>query len=87
MVLEMEATRIPNRAAGNIIDGDADKESPQNMVLLTGATGFIGSLLLRELLLHRESLSIPGGVVVIVRSKRGKSAQDQIDRCHAHKLN
>jgi perosamine synthetase len=47
-------------------------------VLLTGATGFIGSLLLRELLLHREQLSIKGGVVLICRSKSDHSAKQRV---------
>lgn len=45
-----------------------------NKVVLTGATGFIGSLLLRELLMHRKRLHISGGVILIIRSKRNESA-------------
>jgi 1-acyl-sn-glycerol-3-phosphate acyltransferase/nucleoside-diphosphate-sugar epimerase len=47
-------------------------------VLLTGATGFVGSLLLRDLLLYRHTLNIAAGVFVICRGKRSKSAQDRI---------
>ena len=58
-----------------------EDESPEDgFVLLTGATGFIGRLLLRDLLLYRKSLVIPGGVVVLCRSKRGKSACDRITK-------
>jgi len=45
-------------------------------VMITGATGFIGSLLLRDLLLHRESFSICQ-VLVLCRSKRGCSAEER----------
>jgi len=50
-----------------------------NLVLLTGATGFIGSLLLRELLIHRKKLGI-AGVVVICRSKGARSAHDRMEK-------
>jgi len=53
--------------------------SNKNMVILTGALGFIGSLLLRDLLLHRERLCIGGGVIVICRSKRKKSATQRVN--------
>ena len=67
-VLNMDVLRIP------IV-----RDTPQEgVVLLTGATGFIGRILFRDLLLHRKSLSIPGGVVVLCRSKRGKSARERI---------
>ena len=48
-------------------------------VLLTGATGFIGSMLLHDLLKHREALSIRR-IVIVSRSKRGESAVDRIKR-------
>ena len=65
-----DALRIPS-----------NEESPNdNVVLLTGATGFIGRLLLRDLLLHRKALSIQGGVVVLCRSKRGRSAYARISK-------
>ncbi|KAL3804981.1 hypothetical protein ACHAWO_001839 [Cyclotella atomus] len=67
-VLNLESTKIPHVQ----FDGEASR-----MCLLTGATGFIGSLLLRELLLHRNALRLDG-VAVIVRSKRGKSAIDRV---------
>jgi perosamine synthetase len=46
-------------------------------VVVTGATGFIGSMLLRDLLLHRKSLKVEG-VILLCRSKRGLSAVDRI---------
>ena len=77
-ILELESTKVPFVGVARI--GKPIKESKDlPMVIVTGATGFIGSLLLRELLLHRHSLSI-GGVIVIVRTKRGKSACERIDR-------
>jgi thioester reductase-like protein len=42
-------------------------------VLLTGATGFLGRFLMRELL----AANVP--VVVLVRDHRGRSAQDRVD--------
>jgi glycerone phosphate O-acyltransferase len=75
-LLNMDVLRIPKvRAPKATATGDL-LQSP--VVLLTGATGFIGRLLLRDLLLHRQALAIEGGVVVICRSKRGKSAQNRI---------
>jgi alkyldihydroxyacetonephosphate synthase len=86
-VLELESTKIPSAIGVSVDDadndgGDSNGEGTrqETMVLLTGATGFIGSLLLRELLLHRRSLAILGGVIVIVRPKRGKSARERLDR-------
>ncbi|KAL3823287.1 hypothetical protein ACHAXA_003435 [Cyclostephanos tholiformis] len=84
-VLELESTKVPSIGvsvdnADNVCGYSSEDETRQKtMVLLTGATGFIGSLLLRELLLHRYSLAIPGGVIVIVRPKRGQSARERID--------
>lgn len=53
------------------------KEDRKKLVLLTGGTGFIGSLLLRELLFHRLQLNIDG-VVLICRSKRKMSAAERV---------
>ena len=65
------ALELPLSKSGGNADG--------NQALLAGATGFIGSLLLRELLLYRERLSIEGGVVLICRSKRNMTAQQRVD--------
>ena len=70
-ILSLDSTRIPSVLQSENGGG--------HCVLLTGVTGFIGSLLLREILLHREELSI-GSVVVIVRPKRGRSATQRIER-------
>ena len=67
-VLQLETTKIPE------IHSD---KGDSTLCLVTGATGFIGSLLLRELLLHRKSLGL-NGVAVIVRTKRGKSAINRV---------
>ena len=69
--LALDSTRIPTVLRSE--DGGGQ------CVMLTGATGFIGSLLLREILLHRDELSI-GSVVVIVRPKRGRSATQRVER-------
>ena len=55
---------------------DADEE--KRLALLSGATGFIGSLLLRNLLLNRKALSLDGGVILFVRSKRGVSCHERV---------
>ena len=46
--------------------------------ILTGATGFCGSLILRDLLLHRKRLNLSAGVYVICRGKRCKSAEQRV---------
>ncbi|KAL7484379.1 hypothetical protein ACHAW6_010012 [Cyclotella cf. meneghiniana] len=69
-VLTMDSTDIPK--VGSAVEDDESR-----ICLVTGATGFIGSLLLRELLLHRRSLGI-AGVAVIVRARRGKTAVERI---------
>ena len=55
-------------------------QTTTNKVILTGATGFIGSLLLREILMHREALSIGGGVILICRKKRNESGEARIQK-------
>ncbi len=70
-LMDLEYMRVP--ASSN-----ADNE--QRMALLSGATGFIGSLLLRNLLLNRNTLSLEGGVVLLVRSKRGVSSHERVKR-------
>jgi dTDP-4-amino-4,6-dideoxygalactose transaminase/nucleoside-diphosphate-sugar epimerase/acyl-CoA-binding protein/1-acyl-sn-glycerol-3-phosphate acyltransferase len=71
---EMETLRLPY-----ILLDDTDHGTSGRKVLLTGATGFVGSLLLRDLLLHRKQLSIMGGIIVISRGKGKKSAKARID--------
>lgn len=71
-LLNLDVLKIPSRSTESIAEKGA--------VLLTGATGFIGRLVLRDLLLHRNPLSIPEGVVVLCRSKRGTSARDRISK-------
>lgn len=48
-------------------------------ILLTGATGFLGSMILRELLKQREEIRL-SGVVLLCRSKRGKSACERVKK-------
>ena len=68
----IDALQLP---AGNGKDVDST-----NKVLLTGATGFIGALLLRDLLFNRQKLSIGGGVIVICRGKGNVSAKSRITK-------
>ena len=55
-----------------------DKEE-ERCVLLTGATGFVGSKLFHDLLLYRKRLSI-GKIIVLCRAKRGLSAHQRIQK-------
>jgi len=68
----MASLKLP--VAPRLLDSDF-----YGCAILTGATGFVGSLLLRDLLLHRKSLNLLGGVYVVCRSKRSKSARERID--------
>mmetsp|Transcript_40059 Transcript_40059/g.96714 ORF Transcript_40059/g.96714 Transcript_40059/m.96714 type:complete len:2288 (-) Transcript_40059:1058-7921(-) len=50
----------------------------ERKALLTGATGFVGSLLLRDLLFYRKQLSMTGGVILVCRSRGKVSAKERI---------
>lgn len=54
--------------------------------LLTGATGFVGSMLLRDLLLYRKKLGIEGGIVVLSRAKKKVSAKERISALLDHDM-
>lgn len=71
VLASMPALKLPS-------PGRELKEGFGGCVILTGATGFVGSLLLRDLLLHRQTLNISAGVFVICRPKKSKSAQERI---------
>jgi len=49
-------------------------------VLLTGATGFVGSMILHDLLRYREELGLFGGVVLLCRSKGNVTAKERVHR-------
>ena len=63
----------------DIKESNEKREHDASYVLLTGATGFIGSLLLRDLLMNRKRLGIKG-VVLICRPKRKISAAERITK-------
>jgi alcohol-forming fatty acyl-CoA reductase len=48
-------------------------------VLLTGCTGFVGKVVLEELLRRRDELGIEA-VHLLIRPRRGRSAEDRFDR-------
>ena len=73
-LFKMDGLRVPDLR--NLIKNDEDCDC--SVIILSGATGFIGSLLLRDLLFYRERLCIGGGVVVICRSKKKKSASSRV---------
>ena len=52
-------------------------DTKMRSVLLTGATGFVGSMLLRDLLFHRTELRIET-VIVLCRAKKGKAAAERV---------
>ena len=53
-------------------------ETKKRSVLLTGATGFVGSMLLRDLLFHRKELHLES-VILLCRSKKGKTAAERVE--------
>ena len=65
---------------------DKGKQIHMKRALLTGATGFVGSMILRDLLFHRKELDIAGGVVLIVRSKGAMNARERIDKLLDHDM-
>ena len=77
-LMSLELTRIPTVIRNT--SGGRNIENEERMAVVSGATGFIGSLLLRNLLFHRKSLSLEGGVVLIVRSKKGMPSHERVKR-------
>ena len=75
-LMALEWTKVPKLIRASVATANGDTR----MALLSGATGFIGSLLLRDLLLNRTTLSLDGGVVLLVRSKKGVSSQERVKR-------
>lgn len=69
LLKNMQCLQIPDLSTRN------DYDKPHAFV--TGTTGFIGSLLLRELLLKSEKLGL-AGVIILCRSKRQKSGYERI---------
>jgi alcohol-forming fatty acyl-CoA reductase len=55
------------------------QESPGVRVLLTGCTGFVGKVVLEELLRRRAELGIEA-VHLLIRPRRGRTAQERFDR-------
>jgi nucleoside-diphosphate-sugar epimerase/1-acyl-sn-glycerol-3-phosphate acyltransferase len=53
-------------------------DTKRRSVVLTGATGFVGSMLLYDLLLHRAELHIES-VIVLCRTKKGKTAAQRVE--------
>lgn len=78
LLMSLELTRIPTVIRDTSRGRNVENE--QRIAVVSGATGFIGSLLLRNLLFHRKSLSLEGGVVLIVRSKKGMSSHERVKR-------
>lgn len=63
------------------IQSNSDVSLPNSLnpkVLLTGATGFVGSMILHDLLRYREELGLFGGVVLLCRSKGNVTAKERI---------
>ena len=68
----LDVLRIP------FVQPPTDSTMPPSMAFVTGSTGFIGTLLVRSLLLNRKTLNIPGGVVLLCRPKFKRSAKERI---------
>ena len=66
-ISQMDVLRIP----------EAIQHKVEGTIVLTGATGFIGSMLLRDLLLARQRLGIDQ-LILISRAKKGESAEARI---------
>ena len=73
-ILDIEALRVNSHL--RLVEEESIQT--RHRVLLSGATGFIGSLLLRDLLSRRKALNIDGGVVVICRSRKSSTAAERI---------
>ena len=56
-------------------DGEGRKET----VLLTGGTGFVGGIVLRDLLRNQERLGI-GRILCLVREKKGKKGMERLEK-------
>lgn len=52
-------------------------------VFITGATGFLGKCLMEKLL---RSVPDIGQVMIVIRSKKGKSAKERLDAIFASKV-
>ena len=78
----MDTTPVARASSSRFIvdnnDCNEGKESHRPaVVLLTGCTGFVGSMLLRDLLWHRATVGV-AKVIVLCRSKRGESPVERI---------
>jgi alcohol-forming fatty acyl-CoA reductase len=58
--------------------GDMTRNATGARVLLTGCTGFVGKVVLAELLRRREELGI-ARVYLLIRPRRGRSVQERFD--------
>lgn len=60
-----------------ICDAAQFRESKPRSVLLTGCTGFVGSMVLHDLLKHRKVLGVDR-VIVLCRQKKGRCPKDRV---------
>jgi fatty acyl-CoA reductase len=62
-------------ASSNMIDSNSLRGAPRT-ILLTGASGFLGKVILYELMRRKEELNV-ANVVVVVRGKGTRTAEDR----------
>lgn len=82
-LFDKEARRSPKHPALNTIDTMPQLALPQHQtesrsMILTGCTGFLGSMILRDLLFYRKELKVDR-IVLLCRSKRGISANERVE--------
>jgi alcohol-forming fatty acyl-CoA reductase len=59
--------------------------TPSNVVLVTGAAGFLGKVVLEELVRQKDALFV-GSIILLIRPKHGETARQRFDKTIASSL-